>query len=239
MRAGQRQLMIFAAVFAVPSTVQSEDFTPIFDGQSLSGWEGNHEQFRVEDDAIVGGTFDAEIVDNEFLCTKQRYSDFELHLEARMSDAQIGGVSFRAERVPESTEVGGYQADMGYIPGRFMPVVSSLTDVDPDDSYPLWGSLLDEFRPIDGRYPDPTNPYLLIAIADRSLVDNIVKPNDWNRIVITAIGPEIEIHLNGEKTIQYTEPEDVPSAGLICVQVHFGEPSEARYRNIRIREIDD
>ena len=48
MRAGQRQLMIFAAVFAVPSTVQSEDFAPIFDGQSLSGWEGNHEQFLLD-----------------------------------------------------------------------------------------------------------------------------------------------------------------------------------------------
>ena len=142
MRAVQRRLVIFAAVFAVPSTVQSDDFVPIFDGQSLSGWEGNSDLFRVEDDAIVGGSFDAQIAHNEFLCTKQRYSDFELHLEARMDGAQIGGVSFRAERVPELTEVGGYQADMGYIPGRFMPIVSNLTDVDPDDSYPLWGSLL-------------------------------------------------------------------------------------------------
>jgi hypothetical protein len=32
-----------------------EGFTPLFDGKTLTGWEGNEKMFRIEDGAIVGG----------------------------------------------------------------------------------------------------------------------------------------------------------------------------------------
>jgi hypothetical protein len=208
----------------------------LFDGRSLSGWEGNLDLWRVRDQTIVGGTLEDSIAEDQFLCTTRAFGDFELHLEARMSGGQYGGVSFRGQRDPNSTQVGGYQADMGFLPGAFMPIVSDLTDVDPDRPYPLWGSLLDEYRPDKSRYPDPANPYRLVAVADRAVVDQFLRPDDWNAVTVLAIGDQIEIGLNGANTVKYVERGDVPRSGLICLQVHSGPPSEALYRDIHIRE---
>lgn len=219
------------------SHAESVGFRPLFDGQSFKGWEGKQDTFRIVDNSVVGGNLDEAVLTDEFLCTVREFGDFELRLDARMIGEQIGGASFRGQRVVGSTQVGGYQADMGFLKGEYMPIVSDLTDVDPDTPYPLWGSLLDEYRPTPSRYPDPSNPYRLIAIADRSVIDEVVHPNGWNNVAVIALGSKIEIHLNGVKTIEYTEQDDVPRNGLICLQAHAGPPSEARYRNIQIREI--
>lgn len=233
-----KSLCIVLSALLIPGIAigQETPFQSLFDGHSLSGWEGNLDLWQVREETIVGGTLEDAIAEDQFLCTTRSFGDFELHLEARMSGGQYGGVSFRGQRVPNSTQVGGYQADMGFLPGQFVAIVPGLTDVDPDRPYPLWGSLLDEYRPDKSRYPDPANPYRLIAVADRSTVEEVLRPNDWNSITVVAIGDQIEIRLNGAKTVEHVERGDVPLSGLICLQVHSGPPSEAFYRNIRIRE---
>jgi len=230
-------LLLFLALIGAAPHAQSDQFVPLFDGRSLDGWNGNRDLFRVQNGAIVAGMLASAITDDEFLCAEQEYRDFELRLEARMTSGQIAGVQFRGERIPGSTQVGGYQADMGFISGEFMPLVSDLTDIDPNTSYPLWGSLLDEYRPDESRYPNPANPYRLIAVADREIVDDVLRPDDWNSVMISAVGNIIEIHLNGTKTVEYVEEGDIPRQGLVCVQIHSGPASEAYYRNIQIRTI--
>jgi hypothetical protein len=88
---------------------------PIFDGRTLDGWEGNRQIFRVEDGAIVGGSLKEKIARNEFLCTTRPYGDFELRLKVKLlgGDTANAGVQFRTARIPNDTEVAGYQADMG------------------------------------------------------------------------------------------------------------------------------
>jgi Domain of Unknown Function (DUF1080) len=42
----------------------------LFNGKDLTGWEGETQKtWRVEDGAIVGGSLDAAVPRNEFLCT--------------------------------------------------------------------------------------------------------------------------------------------------------------------------
>ena len=132
---------------AVIAGAQAGDFVRLFDGQSLVGWEGNQSVFRVLDGAIVGGTLEAPIPQSEFLCTTQEFDDFELRLSARIKGGSNAGVQFRSQRVPGSNQVGGYQADMGFTPGESIPRLSNVTNVDTNQTYPLWGSLLDEYRP--------------------------------------------------------------------------------------------
>ena len=89
-------------------------FVPLFDGASLAGWEGPREMFRIEDGAIVGGTLNADIPHNAFLCTTETYGDFELRLQFKLLGEQANaGVQFRSRRVQDHYEVSGYQADMG------------------------------------------------------------------------------------------------------------------------------
>lgn len=87
-------------------------FTPLFDGKSLAGWEGDTDLWKVEDGMIVGDS--PGIKRNEFLATEKGYSDFELRLEFRLHKGSgNSGVQFRSKRVEGQSEVSGYQADIG------------------------------------------------------------------------------------------------------------------------------
>ena len=88
----------------------------LFDGKTFKGWEGNLSFFRIEDRAIVAGTMKDKIPRNEFLCTREEYGDFVLHLKFRLLGDPAkanAGVQFRSKRIPNDSEVIGYQADMG------------------------------------------------------------------------------------------------------------------------------
>ena len=89
-----------------------EGFVPLFDGKTLSGWEGDAKLWKAEDGMIVGDS--PGIKQNEFLATKKSYGDFELRLEFRLHKGEgNSGVQFRSRRVEGSSEVSGYQADIG------------------------------------------------------------------------------------------------------------------------------
>lgn len=197
------------------SAAEGDDFQqhslPLFDGESIAGWEGNAYWFRIEGDAIVAGRLDEKIPHNEFLCTTQKYDDFELRLEAKLiGPGQNAGIQFRSKRVPGTTEVSGYQADIGSAGER-----------------PVWGALYDESR---------RNKMLVEPDPDQ--IARLLKKEDWNHYRVICRGPKIEIYLNGEKTVDYTETDpSIPRHGVIGLQIHGGAPSEAWYRNLRIRQL--
>ncbi len=186
-------------------------FVSIFDGISLAGWEGNAHFFRVEDGAIVAGSLKEKIPNNEFLCTEKKYGDFELKLEVRLiGEGNNAGVQFRSERVPNDPEVSGYQADVGAAWDR-----------------PVWGALYDESR-----------RRKMLAEGDAKSVVKWVKEGDWNELRVVAKGNQIQLFLNGHPTVNYTEQEQgIARSGIIGLQIHSGPPTEAWYRNIRIREL--
>ncbi len=116
-------MLAATAAFAVPALVTTraagqnagtieEGFTPLLDGKTLEGWEGDTNLWKVEDGMIVGDS--PGIKQNEFLATKKSYGNFELRLEFRLRQgAGNSGVQFRSKRVEGSSEVSGYQADIG------------------------------------------------------------------------------------------------------------------------------
>ncbi|MDR2644015.1 MAG: DUF1080 domain-containing protein [Planctomycetaceae bacterium] len=183
---------------------------PIFDGKTFDGWEGNLDYFRIKDGAIVAGTFEKPIPRNEFLCTKKEYGNFTLHLEIKvLGNGANAGVQFRSKRLTEDkkrpNEVSGYQADM-------------------TETAKFWGCLYDEAR-----------RRKFLAEADFEEVKKIFRPNDWNELKIVCQDNNIKIYVNGKLTTNYTETdENIQKTGIIGLQIHAGNPSEAWYRNIRI-----
>lgn len=65
--------------------------------------------------------------------------------------------------------------------------------------------------------------------------EKVVKPTDWNQVEITCKGDRIEIKLNGLATAELQDSER-PS-GIIALQLHRGPAMEARFRNLRIKEL--
>lgn len=183
-------------------------WTRLFDGTTFTGWEGDLTKFRIEDGAIVGGSLEAPLDRNHFLCTTQRYGDFELRLKVKLvGEDGNAGIQLRTERIPNDTEVIGYQADMGQ---------------------QYWGCLYDESR-----------RRRILQQPDPELIRKILKEDDWNDYRIRCEGKRIQLWLNGEQTVDYTEEEEgIPQAGLIAVQIHAGKPAEAWYKDIEIRPLD-
>lgn len=184
----------------------------LFDGRTFAGWEGDTSgtkpTWRIVDGALVGGSLEAPVPRNEFLCTTRAYTNFILRLEFRIrGEGANAGIQIRSRRVPNHHEMVGYQADLG----------------DPE----WWGCLYDESR-----------RNRVLAKADGAKVRAVLKRGDWNEYVIRCEGRRVRLAINGLETVDYTEPDAaIEQAGLIGLQIHGGPPSEAWYRNLRIEEL--
>jgi len=66
----------------------------------------------------------------------------------------------------------------------------------------------------------------------------IIKADDWNDYVIRCTGRRIQLWINGQQTVDYTEPDQqIEQKGLIAVQIHGGPPTEAWYKDIVIKKL--
>lgn len=98
------------------AAVRAGEAKPLFDGKTLAGWEGDAKFFRVENGVIVGGSLNEKMARNVFLATTRSFENFDLRLKIKIegSDGFINsGIQIRSVRVPNSTEMSGYQVDAG------------------------------------------------------------------------------------------------------------------------------
>jgi hypothetical protein len=202
--------LLFAFCLGMMLSCSSPSPSSLFNGSTLTGWEGDANTWRVENGAIVGGSLTETVPHNEFLCTLQPYNDFKLTLKYKLETSggfTNAGVQFRSVRATEPAyEMIGYQADIGN--GYF-------------------GSLYDESR----------RDKVLAGIDSLAGVW-LFKPNDWNDYQIIAEGKRIQIFLNGVQTVDYTEADDaIPQTGLIGLQVHGGGKVKVSYKDIELTEL--
>lgn len=96
---------------------------------------------------------------------------------------------------------------------------------DIGDGY--WGGLYDESR-----------RKKMLATADTSLINDIIRKEEWNVYELEAIGANFRISINGRQTIAYTEQDpDIPLEGHICLQIHSGPPGEQWYKSILLEDL--
>ncbi len=200
---------LFVFLLLVPATSWAQS-KPLFDGKTLTGWEGETKNtWRVEDGAIVGGSLERVVPRNEFLCTTKSFGDFELKVKFKLlgdREKANAGVQFRTKRIPNHHEVSGYQADVGQH---------------------YWGALYDESR-----------RNKVLAGPDKATIEKIVKHDDWNEYVIRCEGPRIRLWLNGTLTVDYTEKDDkIERTGIIGLQIHGGAKAKVLYKDITIEEL--
>lgn len=103
-------IICFGLLLALPQVATAEDI-PLFDGTTFTGWEGaTGELWRIDQGAIVVGQQGTKQPYNDFLCTTREFADFELQLSYKSNNCN-GGIQFRSQRVANSHEMSGYQAD--------------------------------------------------------------------------------------------------------------------------------
>lgn len=181
----------------------------LFNGRDLGNWDGDPGVWRVRDGAIVGGTLCGN-PRNEFLATTRPYRDFVLRLEYRL----VGHEGFVN---------GGVQ----FRSVRVSQPPNEMSGYQADIGAGHSGSLYDESR-----------RKKFLARAPDEQVQRLEKVGEWNRYEIRCVGATVELTLNGERTVAYTETDPtVAAGGLIALQIHGNCRAEIAFRNLTIEEL--
>ncbi|MBP7949931.1 MAG: DUF1080 domain-containing protein [Verrucomicrobiales bacterium] len=183
---------------------------PIFDGKTLEGWEGNRTLWQVLDGAISGGSLTETVKENDFLASRKEYGNFILRLKIKLTgtDGFINsGVQIRSQRVPNSSEMAGYQCDYG----------------DPN----WWGSIYDESR--RNRLMAQSDMKRLGPVIKRSDWNDYVIKADGPRIQTWING--------GQGVDYVEADENIVQSGRIGLQVHGGGKTLVQVKDITIEEL--
>lgn len=187
----------------------AEGFIPLFDGKTIAGWRK----------AGGGATYwveDGCIVgkvgpgSNTFLCTEKEFGDFILKVEAKFDVPGNSGIQIRSHQRPDG-RVYGYQCE-----------------IDPSDR--AWsGGIYDEAR-----------RGWLAKLDNNEEARKAFKRDDWNEFTIQAEGRRIRTWINGVPCVDFTDEGDQADlTGFIALQVHAGKQGQIRWRNIRIKILDE
>lgn len=109
-----RILLALSLSFLAAGTRAGESAAPLFNGKDLGSFEGLiSEHWKVIDGAIVGSAPEG-LKFNTFLCSKEKYSDFELSFQVKMTKGANSGVQIRSFIHDTKTfAVTGPQCDIG------------------------------------------------------------------------------------------------------------------------------
>jgi putative membrane-bound dehydrogenase-like protein len=218
-------LAVFVAAYA-PAADDEPGFTPIFDGKSLEGWDGNPELWSVKDGVITGQTTpEKPTKGNTFLIwRKGEPGDFELRLDFKIVGGN-SGVQYRSKEVSKWV-MSGYQADF--------------------DAAGQWaGTLYEEkargvLAKRGSKVVAGDKPEVVGKTAEEKEIVDALKKEDWNSYTIVAQGNHLVQKLNGITTVDFTDnnADKRAAKGLIALQLHAGPPMTVQFRNIRIKMLD-
>ena len=205
-------LLLSALLFQIEctSTKGSADI-PLFDGKTFTGWQGDTlNTWKIRDNALTGGSLTDTVPHNDFLCTTQSYGNFILKLKFKL-EGNEGFINAGIQFRSQRTTDPGYEM-IGY-------------QADMGQNY--YGALYDESR-----------RNKVLAGPDSATSAKIVKLGEWNDYEIRAEGLRIQLFLNGQQTVDYTEQDTTLSKdGLIGLQIHGGGKALVWYKDIVIRKI--
>ena len=224
-------LMTLAA-FTAPLMAE-EDFTPIFDGKTLEGWDGDKKFWSVVDGAIQGETTkETPTKGNTFIIyRKSKPANFELKVDYRiLSDKANSGIQYRSEEVKPYV-VKGYQADFESGPNYTGINYGEKTGrgILAQRGQKTWLG--------DGKKKNKVE-----KIGDKKELQKKIKgKGEWNTYHIIAKGNHMIHKINGEvmsETIDESE-KDAKSSGIIALQVHSGPPMTLQFKNILLKNLSE
>ncbi len=194
---------------SVASVKDEAGFQSLFDGKTLNNWDGNRKFWSVKDGAITGQT------------TKENPTKGNTFLIWRGGEVKDFELRLKFKLLGEGANAGVQ------IRSRRIPNHHEVIGYQADMGDGWWGALYDESR-----------RRVVLARPDQETLDKVLKRGDWNEYVIRCQGRRIQLSINGQQTVDYTEPDEtIEQKGVIGLQIHGGPPSEAWYKDISLREL--
>lgn len=72
---------------------------------------------------------------------------------------------------------------------------------------------------------------------DPKLIAEVVKPGEWTDIMVTAIGDDLTVSLNGVMVTELLGDEKCLKEGHIALQLHGGQDMHVQFKDIAIMEL--
>ncbi len=228
-------------------------YTSLFDGKTLTGWDGRPGLWRVEDGAIVGETipekFPEHAFPNTFLINHGvEARDFDLKLEIKVEKGGGSGIQYRSSAGTPSGPVAhqGYPAE--------------------EPRWVMFGPQADFWYPVSAQAADNTgqlysqntslgaivlrgqvvqslpgkNPQQVGVIGERGKLVAYVKDGEWNQYMIMARGGVMVHILNGQLMAVLIDDDPASSnnvSGLFGLQLE-GVPCKVSFRNLWLKKIN-
>lgn len=221
--------MLRLALLIASVSLAAAEPQALFDGKTLTHWNGKAEHWRVEDGAITGEIpADRPLKGNEWIFWDGEVHDFDLTVEFRITGGPSAnsGIQFRCQQSPNG-HASGYQADL--------------------DQGAVWlGRIYDEhgrallvergarvsIAPDGRRRTD--------VFAEPKSLQSVIKPGDWNQYRITATASHVEVRVN-EVLMSVLDDHEAKAAewsGKIAFQLHSGPgPAKVQFRNIQLTHL--
>jgi hypothetical protein len=213
--------VLLPALLCIPlslfSTARAQGPSEFFNGKDTTGWEGLNEYWSVKDGMLIGAQKDLKF--NTFLCSKQKYTDFELKFQVRLTGGGANsGIQIRSKiHDKEHFAVTGPQCDMGG---------------------PYWGSLYGENF---GGMMKAADAKLVGKILKKDEFNDYYIKCVGKHVTIKLNG---ETTVDGEFDEAWAAAakgrKELPADGIIAFQLHGNVgPMEAAFRNIQFKDLSE
>lgn len=219
---------------------EPEGMKKIFNGQDLTGWDGDPKLWSVQDGMIRGETTPENKANgNTFLIWQEgRTGDFDLRLSFKVSSVNNSGIQYRSKHITEGKPrnpwvVRGYQHEI-----RNSNKLPSVAGFIYDEGgkrgrmclvgeQAVWGT--DGKKEVTGK---------LITAEEFA---ELFRVDEFNDVVIIAKGNNIKHYLNGRLILDCTDqhPEQALLDGVLALQLHAGAPMWVEYKDLRIKDLSE
>ncbi|MGV8135271.1 MAG: DUF1080 domain-containing protein [Mangrovibacterium sp.] len=228
-------------------TDTDEGFIPIFDGKTLSNWEGDPAYWRVENGCLTGEVTPTTLLNrNTFVIWKGGApKDFEMKLEFRISKNGNSGINYRSEPIDSIPfALKGYQCDIdgqnrytgqNYEERKRTTLAyrgqKVIVNVQANPESP--GSLNSNIQKNAWQSVEVTG-----SLGEPDSLNTYIHDEDWNTCHLVVNGNRMQHYINDVLMSDVTDNDSINRSfsGLIGVQVHVGPPMKVEYRNIRLKE---
>jgi hypothetical protein len=218
--------MCVASVLAALPAEQG--FTSIFNGQDLTGWDGDPKLWKVENGIVIGANPAPEaMANNSFLIWRGgTVKDFELRATIRVIGDNNSGIQYRSRELKDVAPwvITGYQCDIH-------PAIEHTGMTYEERGRGIFG--------LNGKniMLDPEGALWQIDEHEPVKVD----VSQWNEYTIIAQGNRLQHLINDQPTSELIDHHEKGRAmeGLLAIQLHKGNPNRVEIKELRLKVLPE
>jgi hypothetical protein len=202
-------LLVLASLPVTAQPGASPGWVSLFNGKDLSGWKiVGPERWSVDDGTILGEGIKGK---DGFLKTEKTYKDFHAFLRFKCETPNNSGFFYHSDIEEDIDKIRFIQVEIDTkIGGHTAGLHGDHTPETKGRGWIVW--------------PAPE-------------LETVVRPFDWNEMLVMVEGKRTRTFLNGVPMIDFTFPDPRNTNGIIALQIHPGKPSRIRFKDIWIRDL--